>query len=252
MRARGGGVRPIVLTLVGWLSVSSCAAQPEPKCAERAAPSEAKAPSASDDGPPDLIRTLLDGIPRPTPGQFDTPERALGFLIEKIASRDIAGSLAVFPVVEHAERVTLKDYAEYTGVVAPGMYPLDDDPHARFTHALANYLGAYRQVALRILTDDTGTRVVPPGSDPTAFLRELDGSRLKALKVLSMTELRPESRPPITPIDRAIGVTEKRAFSATVALDQRTVEVTAFVGRVASDWRVLFVFAEPLRSSPIP
>ncbi len=240
-------MRTNLLALVGWLAVSSCAAHPEPKCPERKAPpSDSKTPPASRDAPTDLTKALLAGIPRPTPGQFDTPERAFGFLLEKIASRDIAGSLAVFPVIEHSERVTLKDYVEYTGRVAPGMYPLDDDPHARLSHALASYLAQCREVALRILTDDTQTHVVPPGSDPSAFLRELDGSRLKAMKVVSVKELRSESPPEITPIDRAIGVSEKRAFSAMVTLDQRTVDVTAFLGRVAGDWRVLFVTAHAL------
>ena len=167
----------------------------------------------------------------------------LGFLFEKIASRDMAGSLAAFPVVEHSERVTLKEYVEYVGSFAPGTYPLDDDPYGRLNHVLTGYLAEYRQVTLRILTDNTNARSLPPGSDLSGFLREFDGSRLKALKVASMKELRPESRPEIGSIDRAIGVTEKRAFSATIALDQRTVEVTGFVGRVAGDWRVLFVTA---------
>jgi hypothetical protein len=101
-------------------------------------------------------------------------------------------------------------------------------------------------VSLRILTDDTGSvRSLPPGSDLSGVLHEFDGSRLKALNVTSIKELRPESRPEPNAVDRAMGVTEKRSFSATIALDQRTIELIGFVGRIAGDWRVLSVALGP-------
>jgi hypothetical protein len=46
---------------------------------------------------------LRDGVPRPRPNQFETPESVLQFVFQRIASRDIAGSLVAFPVVEYYE-----------------------------------------------------------------------------------------------------------------------------------------------------
>jgi hypothetical protein len=37
-----------------------------------------------------------------------------------------------------------------------------------------------------------------------------------------------------------VGVTEKRAFKLVIAVNQRTVELGGFVGRVDGDWRILF------------
>jgi hypothetical protein len=230
---------------------------------------------------------VLGGIPQPKRGQFDTPERVLGFLVETLASRDIAESLAAFPIVEQAERVTLKDrleftyhfspaahpldddpyarlndaafpvveqfeqvrlkdYQEYTGGFSPRNYPVDDAAYGRLSYSLNYYLAVYRGVSLRILTNDTSSvRSLPPGSDLSGLLHEFDGSRLKALDVTSIKELRPEARPQPNTVDRAMGVMEKRWFSATIALDQRTVELTGFVGRIADNWRVLSVALGP-------
>jgi len=83
-----------------------------------------------------LAAAVLGGIPRPKPREFETPERVLGFLVETIASRNIAESLAAFPIVEHAERVTLKDRLEFTHYLSPTNEPLDDDRYARLHDAL--------------------------------------------------------------------------------------------------------------------
>jgi hypothetical protein len=244
-------MRSILLGLVGWLSVSSCAAHVEPKCGaaadagtsqRRLDPSESKVAHATPEAAADVVARSLAAIPRPVSGQFDTPERVLRFLFEKVASRDLAGSLAAFPVVEQFERVRLKDYREHTGGFSPRGYPLDDARYGRLSYSLKYYLAAYRGVSLRILSDDTGSvRSLPPGSDLSGVLHEFDGSRLRALRVASIQELRPEARPEPNAVDRALGVTEKRLFSATIALEQRTVELTSFVGLIAGDWRVLFV-----------
>ena len=77
------------------------------------------------------------------------------------------------------------------------------------------------------------------------LVRDLDGKRLKALRVTSIEEVRAEDRPKLTPIDRALGVTETRLFSTTITLDERTFELTGFVGRIAGDWRVLSVLLSP-------
>ena len=50
----------------------------------------------------------------------------------------------------------------------------------------------------------------------------------------------PDSPPQLSSIDRALGVTEKRAFKMVVAVDQRTVQLGGFVGRNDGDWRILF------------
>lgn len=72
--------------------------------------------------------------------------------------------------------------------------------------------------------DPGGVRSLEPGSDATELVRDLDGKRLEALRVTSIKELRPEERPKLTPVDRALGVTEKRLFSTIVTLDERTIE----------------------------
>lgn len=248
MRVKLTATRSSVLTLVGGLSLSACAAHVEPKCAEPTLQRDSKvAPASSDpEVAADPVSAVLAAIPRHASGQFDTPERVLGFLFEKVASRDLVGSLAAFPVVEQYERVRLEDYQEYTGGFSPKNYPLDDAPYARLSFSLNSYLAAYRGISLRILTDDPGgVRSLAPGSDASDLVRDLDGARLKALQVTSINEPHPEARPELTPIDRAMGVTEKRMFSATIALDERTIELTGFVGRIAGDWRVLSVALSP-------
>jgi hypothetical protein len=248
-------MQSIGLALVGWLSVSSCAAHVEPKCGmgadsataqSRPEQSGSNVARATPEAAGDVVARSLAAIPRPASGQFDSPERVLRFLFEKVASRDLAGSLAAFPVVEHFERVRLKDYHEYTGGFSPRGYPQDDARYGRLSYSLKSYLAAYRGVSLRILSDDTGSvRSLPPGSDLSGVLHEFDGSRLRALRVVSIQELRPEARPEPNAVDRALGVTEKRLFSATIALEQRTVELTGFVGLIAGDWRVLSVVLGP-------
>ncbi|MES1188005.1 MAG: hypothetical protein ABUL60_29580 [Myxococcales bacterium] len=248
-------MRSMVLALVGWLSVASCATHVEPKCgggADAAAPpvrlerNGAKVARATREAATDFVARSLAAIPRPTAGQFDSPERVLRFLFEKVASRDLVGSLVAFPVVEHFERVRLKDYQEYTGGFSPKNYPQDDAPYGRLGYSLNRYMATYREVSLRILSDDVdGVRSLPPGSDLSGALRELDGSRLGALRVASLQELEPESRPQLNAVDRALGVTEKRCFTARIALEQRTVGFTSFVGLIAGDWRVLSVVPVP-------
>lgn len=254
-------MRSIILTLVGWLSVSACAAHVDPKCAEQTVPSDSKAEPTTRDAASEasagagagtaadrLVRAVLGGIPQPTPGQFDTPERVLGFLVERLASRDLAGSLSAFPVLEQAERVTLKDRVEYVYHFSPSTYPLDDDRYARLNDALVHYLAQSHTVALQIYGDgdgdgdDANSTPVPPGGRAAGPLHELEGPPL-ALKVVSIEQVTPESPPQLSPIDRALGVTEKRAFKMVVALDQRSVAVTGFVGRVDGDWRILSMSA---------
>jgi hypothetical protein len=138
----------------------------------------------------------------------------LRFLFEKVASRDLVGSLVAFPVVEHFERVRLKDYQEYTGGFSPKNYPQDDARYGRLGYSLNRYMATYREVSLRILSDDAdGVRSLPPGSDLSGVLHEFDGSRLGALRVTSIQELEPEARPRLNAVDRALGVAEN-AFSA--------------------------------------
>lgn len=251
-------LRALAPTLATWLAVSACAARAPVKpdvaspaaCAEHATPSSSPAPAPSQNAADReattqrLTKTLLDSIARPTPGQFDTPERVLGFLFEKVASRDLAGALAAFPVVEEAERVTRKDLVEYLGATAAETHPPDSDARGRLNYALARRLQDYRELSVRVLSDNSGGVVsIPPGTDPTDALREFDGSRLKALKVTSLKEVKPASPPVISAVDRAIGVTEKRFYEATIELEQRTIRVSGFVGLVAGDWRVLSVNA---------
>jgi hypothetical protein len=177
------------------------------------------------------------------PGQFDTPERVLGFLIERLASRDLAGALSSFPVLEQAERVTLKDRVEYAYHFSPNTIPLDDDRYGRLTDAMVKYLVQARMVALPIYGagdgDDANPMSVPSGGRAADPLHELDGPPL-ALKVVSIEDPNPSSPPQLSSIDRALGVTEKRAFKMVVAVDQRTVQLGGFVGRVDGDWRILF------------
>lgn len=246
MRLKATCSRIGVLTLIGWLPLSACAAHVEPKCSERAAPRDSKEAKANPEVAADPVSLILAQIPRHTSGQFETPERVLGFLFDKVASRDLIGSLAAFPVVEEYERVRLKDYHEHTGGFSPKNYPLDDAPYARLSYSLNSHLAQYRGISVRILTDDPGgVRSLKPGSDATDLVRDLDGKRLKALRVTSIEEVRPEDRPKLTPIDRALGVTEKRLFSTIITLDERTIELTGFVGRIAGDWRVLSVLLSP-------
>ena len=68
----------------------------------------------------------------------------LGFLFNKVASRELVGSLAAFPVVEAYERMTLKDYHENTGGFSPKGYPLDDAPYARLSYSLNSHLAQYQ------------------------------------------------------------------------------------------------------------
>ena len=243
-------MRAIVLTLVGWLSVSACAAHVEPKCAEppvasdsKAAPAgsgaarEASAGTAADR----LVRAVLGGIPRPMPGQFGAPERVLGFLVERLASRDLAGALSSFPVLEQAERVTLKDRVEYVYHFSPNTFPLDDDRYGRLSDAMVQYLVQARMVALPIYGagDDTSPMSVSSRGRAAGPLHEFDGPPM-ALKIVSIEDPNPDSPPQLSSIDRALGVTEKRAFKMVVAVDQRTVELGGFVGRIDGDWRILF------------
>jgi hypothetical protein len=106
MRLKAACTRIGVLTLIGWLPLSACAAHVEPKCFERAAPGDSKEAKASPEVAADPVGLIVAQIPRHTSGQFETPERVLGFLFDKVASRDLIGSLAAFPVVEEYERVT--------------------------------------------------------------------------------------------------------------------------------------------------
>lgn len=238
------------VSLAGWVLLVSCAAHVEPKveaapvgaCSERATPSSAPEPPVSHAAAGDrLTQAVLDGIPRPKPGQFDTPERVLGFLFETIASRDLAASLAAFPVVEHADRVTLKDYVQYTYSFSPERYPLDDDHYGRLNQALAGYMAGYYWVALRILTDGAQAPSAAPGGNSASFLQAFEGPPLKGLKVVSMTEVSADARPKLSSIDRAIGVTEKRAYQTRLEIEQRKLDVISTVGRIDGDWRVLFL-----------
>lgn len=249
-----GDVRSSIFALIGWLSVSACAAQVEPKCAElpvvrdsnaaragRYAATKDSAGAAGRTAADRLVTALLGGIPRPTPGQFRTPEHVLGFLVERLASRDLAGALSSFPVVEHAERVTLKDRVEYAYHFSPNTYPLDDDRYGRLSDAVVQYLVQARMVALPIYGDgnDANPTSVPPGGRTVGPLHEFDGPPV-ALKIASIGDPSPDSPPQLNSIDRALGVTEKRAFKLVIAVDQRTVELGGFVGRVDGDWRILF------------
>lgn len=250
-------MRSIVLALVGWLSVSSCAAHVEPRCSERAVQRESKPAPAGDDAASGtsevagagsatdrLAGAVLGGIPRPKAGQFDTPERVLGFLVKTLASRNIAESLAAFPIVEYAERVTLKDRIEFTYSFSPNSYPLDDDRYARLTDAAAGYLSQYSLVAELIYGDETNPHSPPPGDDAGGVLHEFDGPPL-AVKIASIEEVRSESAPQLSSIERALGVTEKRFFKVIVTLDQRRFDVISSVGRIDENWRVLLVSADP-------
>src|SRR6185369_5416809 len=242
MRVKASCSRACVLTFVGWLPLSACASHVEPKCSVRASPGYSREAKASPEVAVDAVSVVLSQIPRPARGQFETPERVLRFLFDEVASRDLVGSLAAFPVVEEYERVRLKDYHEYTGGFAPKKYPLDDAPYERLNYSLNSHLAQYRGISVRILTDDPGgVRSLKPGSDATDLVRDLDGKRLGALRVTSIKELRPEERQKLTPIDHALAVTEKRLFSTSITLDERTIELTSFVGRIAGDWRVLSV-----------
>jgi hypothetical protein len=112
-----------------------------PAAASASAPAEPKSDAALLIG---LNKALADGVPRPQPHQFETPESVLQFVFQKIASRDIAGSLVAFPVIEYYERVTLEDYVKYVGHFSPGQYPLDDDLHGRLNRALTSYSATCR------------------------------------------------------------------------------------------------------------
>ncbi|MES1188006.1 MAG: hypothetical protein ABUL60_29585 [Myxococcales bacterium] len=250
-------MRSIVLILVGWCLVSACAAHVEPKCSERPVQRDSKPAPAGDDpasrtsedlgagsAADRLATAVLGGIPRPKPREFETPERVLGFLVETLASRNIAKSLAAFPIVEHAERVTLKDRLEFTHYLSPTNEPLDDDRYARLHDALVKYLAQDYAVAQQLYGNEASARSVAPGRDAAGMLHELDGPRL-ALKVASMEEVGNDAPQELSSIDRAIGVTEKRVFKMTVALDRRLVEVLSVVGRVDDNWRVLSLFTGP-------
>jgi hypothetical protein len=228
-------------------AASACAAQTDGKCVCAAAPPSASAPAPPNGGSHDadvltgLVNALRDNIPRPRPNQFETPESVLQFVFQKIASRDMAGSLVAFPVAEYSERVTLKDYVKYTGSFAPGKYPLDDDRYGRLSHAISSYLATYSEVALKVLSDKSGGTVMVKESNMQAFLHEFDGARLKALQVVAIKNTHPESPPEVNPIDQAMGVTEKTMRQVTVSLEGREVVVTALIGRIADNWRVLFM-----------
>jgi hypothetical protein len=185
---------------------------------------------------------LSQGIPKPRPKQFETPDSVIQFVFQKIASRDMAGSLVAFPPAEYYERVTLKDVVKFTGVLAPSTYPLDDDQYGRFNHALMKYLSDYRQISLKVLSDDSGGAITVTESNRAAVLDQFDGGRLKALQVLAIKDTHPESPPKVSPIDEAMGVTEKRLREVTIKLDDREVVVIAIVGRIADNWRVLNLF----------
>jgi hypothetical protein len=235
-------VKRIVLALGGGLlAVLSCTAHTDQKCVAPAAPSPASGPGTVAVPGTDtaLAKTLLAGIPRPAPKQFATPQSVLAFLFQQIANRGVVESLAAFPVVEHYERVTIKDYVKYTGMIVPGQYPLDDDWYDRLSHALAYYMSQVHQVALGVLTERAGCAVSVGENDLAGVLHELDGARLRALQVVAMKPVQPESPRPLNPIDQAIGVTEKKVFEVTVRLENREVRVVATVGRVGDNWRVL-------------
>jgi hypothetical protein len=239
------------------LVASACAAHTDCKCLETAASpaasaaaplAPASAPAPTNGGSSDalllagLANTLRDGIPRPHPKQFETPESALQFVFEKVASRDIAGSLVAFPVAEYYERVKLEDHIKYVGVFAPRTYPLDDDTYGRLSHALSIYLGSYRLIALKVLSDDSDGAITVTEHNTQAVLHEFDGARLKALRVVAIKDTHPESPPQLSPIDQAMGVTDKVLREVSVKLEDREVVVTALVGRVATNWRVLNMF----------
>jgi hypothetical protein len=78
-----------------------------------------------------------------------------------------------------------------------------------------------------------------------AFLHEFDGARLKALQVVSIKDTHPESPPKVSSIDEAMGVTSKVMREATIKLENRQVVVIAVLGRIADNWRVLFMFTKP-------
>jgi quinolinate synthase len=59
--------------------------------------------------------------------------------------------------------------------------------------------------------------------------------------VLAIKDTHPESPPKISPIDEALGVTDKLLREVTVKLD-REVVVIAIVGRIGDNWRVLNLF----------
>lgn len=250
----GGFLRQGVPTIGGCLLVaaSACAAHTDRKCVDTAPSASASAaPSASALGPMNskdavilsgLANALRDGLPRPRPNQFETPESALQFVLQKLASRDIAGALVAFPVAEHYERVTLKDRVKFTGMLAAGTVPLDDDPYGRLSHALSMYMADYRQIAFKVLSDNSGGVVTVTEANMSAVLQEFDGARLKALQVISIKNTHPESRHEPNPIDRAMGVTEKTMRDVTVKLDDRQIVVTASIGRIVDNWRVLSMF----------
>lgn len=86
-----GDVRSSIFTLIGWLSVSACAAQVEPKCAElpvvrdpnaaragRDAASEDSAGAAGRKAADRLITALLGGIPQLSPEAHSHRPRAGG------------------------------------------------------------------------------------------------------------------------------------------------------------------------------
>ncbi|HEX2876959.1 MAG TPA: hypothetical protein VHP33_37155 [Polyangiaceae bacterium] len=191
---------------------------------------------------PSLVRVLGQGIPKPRPKQFETPDSVIRFTFEKIASRDMGGALVAFPAAEYYERVRLKDVVKFIGVMAPSTYPLDDDQYGRFNHALVKYLGDYRQISLKVLSDDSGGAITVTEANTASVLREFDGGRLNALQVLAIKDTHPESPPKISPIDEAMGVTEKLLREVRVKLEDREVVVIAIVGRIGDNWRVLSLF----------
>lgn len=233
-----------------------CAAQGDCKCAEAAVPRAASpaapsaasaaalpiAPSDQTTDLPSLVRVLRQGIPKPRSKQFETPDSVIRFTFEKIASRDMGGTLVAFPAAEYYERVRLKDVVKFIGVMAPSTYPLDDDQYGRFNHALVNYLGTYRQISLKVLSDESGGAITITEANAASLLHEFDGARLNALQVLAIKDTHPESPPKISPIDEAMGVSDKLLREVTVKLEDREVVVIAIVGRIGDNWRVLNLF----------
>jgi hypothetical protein len=240
---------------LGFLSclpvLASCATHTDQRCVCPAQPSAVAVaePTANANAPTvpttdtSLAKALLAGIPRPAANQFPSPESAMQFLFQQVATRNMVEALRAYPVVEHYERVKLKDYAEYVGHVAASQYPLDDDWYGRLSRTLASYLTDYRMLALRILTDNPDRSVSVTSQNMPDFLRELDGSRLKALRVVSIKPTDPAKAPEINSIERAIGITEKKYFDVILGLESREVKATVVVGRLTDNWRVLHVTA---------
>lgn len=229
---------------------SACAAHPDCKCAAVAPPACAAAtPASSASAAPrsdaavlgDLLNAVRNGVPRPQPNQFPTPESVIELVFQKIASRDPTGSLVAFPVVEAYERVTLADYVKYVGVYS-AQYPLDDDKYGRLSRAISGYLGDYTRTALKILSEQSDGAVTVKEENMQDFLREFDGKRLKALQVVAIDEVPGAGPLPPNVIDQAMGVTEKAMRKVTLRLEAREVLVDVIVARIDGNWRVLNLY----------